>query len=189
MAFFLTAHPAYFVLKQSCSFGQSLTDRKDDPFSPASIKESTQVKYYSWLLVTTLLVVVGCSSTPHRRSDSAAVFRACVHPDQSKQFSYRKGRPLKIEQKVMMQRMAEERAMQGRGRVSMAQRYDKEPGEGPLYDELAELMETKQFCKEGYFELDSSFEHGYERIIGECNDSATEQEMKKLPLCGPDDRL
>jgi hypothetical protein len=42
---------------------------------------------------------------------------------------------------------------------------------------------------EGFFELDSSFEHGYERIIGECNDSATEPEMKKLPLCGPADRL
>jgi hypothetical protein len=177
------------VLKGTYSFGQSVADSLESPSPAASIKESNQVKHYFWLLVTGMVFVAGCSSTPHRRSDAAAVFRACVHPDQSKQFSYRKGRPLKIEQKVMMQRMAEERAMQGRSRVSIADRYDKEPGEGPLYDELAELMETRQFCKEGYFELDSSFEHGYERIIGECNDSATEQEMKKLPVCGPADQL
>ena len=143
-----------------------------------------------WIgLIGVAVLLAGCSSTQHRRSDAQAVFRACVHQDQSKQFSYRKGRPMQIEQVVMMQRMAEEKAMKRRTRPSTADRYDKEPGEGPLYDELAELMETKQFCKEGYFELDSSFENGYERIIGECNDSATEQEMKKLPMCGPADRL
>lgn len=148
------------------------------------------MKQQYWVgLIGIAVVLTGCSSTNHRRSEAPAVFRACVHPDQSKQFSYRKGRPMQIEQKVMMQRMAGERAMQGRLRQSNAARYDKEPGEGPLYDELAELMETKQFCKEGYFELDSSFEHGYERIIGECNDSATQQEMQKLPVCGPADRL
>ncbi len=149
------------------------------------------MKQQYWVgLIGIAVLLAGCSSTNHRRSEAPAIFKACVHPDQSKQFSYRKGRPMKIEQKVMMQRMAEERPMRGRARpVADANRYDKEPGEGPLYDELAELMETKQFCTEGYFELDSSFEHGYERIIGECNDSATEQEMKKLPVCGPDDRL
>lgn len=148
------------------------------------------MKQQYWIgLVGVAVIVAGCSSTPHRRSEAKAVFKACVHQDQSKQFSYRKGRPMQIEQKVMMQRMAEERSMQRRARPANTDRYDKEPGEGPLYDELAELMETKQFCKDGYFELDSSFEHGYERIIGECNDSATEQEMKKLPLCGPADRL
>jgi len=97
---------------------------------------------------------------------------------------------MQIEQKVMLQHLANEQQMRRGGRAGpSAERYDKEPGEGPLYDELDELMETKQFCKEGYFELDSSFEHGYERIIGECNDSATEEQMKKLPLCGPADRL
>jgi len=154
------------------------------------VKGNSQVKPQYWVaLVSVVMLLAGCSSTPHKRSEAKAVFKACVHPDQSKQFSYRKGRPMQIEQKVMMQRMAEERSMQRRARPVNADRYDKEPGEGPLYDELAELMETKQFCKEGYFELDSSFEHGYERIIGECNDSATAQEMQKLPLCGPDDRL
>jgi hypothetical protein len=138
------------------------------------------VKQQYWVgLVSVVVLLAGCSSTPHQRSEAKAIFKACVHQDQSKQFSYRKGRPMQIEQKVMMQRMAEERSMQRRARPANTDRYDKEPGEGPLYDELAELMETKQFCKEGYFELDSSFEHGYERIIGECNDSATEQEMKK----------
>ncbi len=146
-----------------------------------------KLKY--WIGILGLLVfILGCASTPHRRSDAKAVFSACVHPDQSKQFSYRKGRPLPIEQKVFKQRLAQERAMQGRGAAAM-EAYEREPGEGPLYDELAELMETKQFCKDGYFELDSSFEEGYERIIAECNDSATEQEMKRLPLCGPADRL
>jgi hypothetical protein len=153
-------------------------------------KENRQVKQQYWIgLIGVAVVLSGCSSTNHRRSEAPAIFRACVHQDQSKQFSYRKGRPMQIEQVVIMQRMAGERAMRGRSRPSDAERYDKEPGEGPLYDELAELMETKQFCKEGYFELDSSFENGYERIIGECNDSATEQEMEKLPLCGPADRL
>lgn len=144
-----------------------------------------------WIVfISTAVLLMGCSSTHHRRSATPAIFTACVHPDQSKQFSYRKGRPMQIEQKVMMQRMATERQMQRRsGRPANADRYDKEMGEGPLYDELAELMETKQFCKDGYFELDSSFEQGYERIIGECNDSATEQEMKKLAICGPADRL
>lgn len=148
------------------------------------------MKQQYWLgFIGIIVMVAGCSSTPHRRSEAPAVFRACVHPDQSKQFSYRKGRPLEIEQVVMMQRMAGERAMRGQSRPSDAERYDKEQGEGPLYDELAELMESKQFCKEGYFELDSSFEHGYERIIGECNDSATQEDMEKLPLCGAADRL
>lgn len=154
------------------------------------VKGNRQVKQQYWIgLVSVVVILTGCSSTPHRRSEAPAIFKACVHPDQSKQFSYRKGRPMQIEQKVMMQRMAEERSMQRRARPANTDRYDKEPGEGPLYDELTELMETKQFCKEGYFELDSSFEPGYERIIGECNDSATQQEMKKLPLCGPADRL
>jgi hypothetical protein len=152
-------------------------------------KENSQVKQY-WILVTGVLILLaGCSSTQHRRSEAPAVFRACVHPDQSKQFSFRKGRPLKIEQKVMLQRLAEERAMRPMAAGQAERRYDKEPGEGPLYDELAELMETKQFCKEGYFELDSRFEHGYEHIIGECNDSATAAELKKLTACGPEDRL
>ncbi len=135
------------------------------------------------------MLLGGCSSTPYRRSEAPAVFRACVHQDFSKQFSYRKGRPMQIEHVVMRQRMASEQAMRGRSPEPNTNRYDKEPGEGPLYDELAELMETKQFCKEGYFELDSSFENGYERIIGECNDSATAADMEKLPLCGPADRL
>ncbi|RVT49070.1 hypothetical protein EMM73_00235 [Rheinheimera sediminis] len=144
-----------------------------------------------WILCTgAALLLMGCSSTYHRRSDAPAVFTACVHPDQSKQFSYRKGRPMHIEQKVMLQRIATERQMQGRtARRAIAEPYDKEPGEGPLYEELAEFMQTKAFCKEGYFELDSRFEQGYERIIGECNDSATEQEMNTLALCGPADRL
>jgi hypothetical protein len=153
-------------------------------------KENTQVKQQYWIgLIGIAVALAGCSSTNHRRSETPAIFKACVHPDQSKQFSYRKGRPMQIEQKVMMQRIAEERPLRGRSRPANADRYNKEPGEGPLYDELAELMETTQFCKEGYFELDSSFEHGYERIIAECNDSATEQDMKKLPVCGPADRL
>lgn len=148
------------------------------------------MKQQYWIgVIAATTLLLGCSSTPHRRAETQAVFSACVHPDQSKQFSYRKGRPMQIEKKVMLQRMADERAMQGRSRSSNGGRYDKEPGEGPLYDELAELMETKQFCKDGYFELDSSFENGYERIIGECNDSATEQEMSKLAQCGPADRL
>lgn len=148
------------------------------------------MKQQYWIgLVSMAVLLVGCSSTPYKRSDAPAVFRACVHKDLSKQFSYCKGRPMQIEQVVMMQRMASEKSMRRPSRQSNAERYDKEPGEGPLYDELAELMQVKQFCKEGYFELDSSFEHGYERIIGECNDSATEQEMEKLPLCGPADRL
>ncbi|MDR7119557.1 hypothetical protein [Rheinheimera soli] len=149
------------------------------------------MKQQYWVgLMSVVVLLAGCSSTPHKRSDAKAVFKACVHPDQSKQFSYRKGRPMQIEHKVMMQRMATERQMQWRSaRPANADRYDKEMGKGPLYNELAELMQAKQFCKEGYFELDSSFEHGYERIIGECNDSATEQEMKKLPMCGPADRL
>ncbi len=67
-------------------------------------------------LVSVVMLLAGCSSTPHQRSEARAVFKACVHPDQSKQFSYRKGRPMQIEQKVMMQRMAEERSMQRRAR-------------------------------------------------------------------------
>ena len=85
-------------------------------------------------LMSVVMLLAGCSSTPHKRSSAKAVFKACVHPDQSKQFSYRKGRPMQIEQKVMMQRMAEEHAMRTRARPANADRYDKEPGEGPLYD-------------------------------------------------------
>ncbi len=157
---------------------------------PLLQKDDRQVKQQYWIgCIAVAILLAGCSSGNHKRSEAPAIFKACVHQDLSKQFSYRKGRPLNREQVVMMQRMAEERAMRGRSRPSDSERYDKEQGEGPLYDELAELMETRQFCKEGYFELDSSFEHGYERIIGECNDSATPQDMEKLPLCGPADRL
>lgn len=146
------------------------------------------MKHY-WIGAVLLVVVAGCTSTPHKRSEAPALFSACVHPDGSKQFSFRKGRPLKIEQKVMLQRLEEERAMRQMSYGPAMDRYDKEPGEGPLYDELAELMETKQFCTEGYFELDSRFEYGYEHIIGECNDSATEQERQRLAPCGPQDKL
>jgi hypothetical protein len=172
------------MLQRTSSFTLCLSEQ-------ALYKEDSQVKAKYWIVfISTAGLLVGCSSTDHRRSTAPAIFTACVHPDQSKQFSYRKGRPMQMEQKVMMQRIAEEQQRQRRpGRPSNANRYDKELGEGPLYDELAELMETKQFCKEGYFELDSHFEHGYERIIGECNDSATDQEMKTLALCGPADRL
>jgi hypothetical protein len=149
-----------------------------------------QVKQKYWMsTLAIVLSLVGCTTTQPHRAGTPAVFRACVHPDLSKQFSYRKGRPLQREQVVMMQRMAAERGMAGRSYVSYQGSYGKNAGEGPLYEELAELMATGQFCKEGYFELDSSFEPGYERIIGECNDSATSEEMAKLTLCGPEDRL
>ena len=137
-------------------------------------------------LLTSTAFMFGCAQSMER-ADTPAVFRSCLHPDQSKQFTYRKGRPMQMEKKVMLQRMANERPMNGR--ASQSDRYAKEPGKGPLYDELAELMATKKFCRDGYFELDSNFEPGYEYIVGECNDSASAEDEKKLTRCGPEDTL
>lgn len=140
-----------------------------------------------WLFVV-LFLVAGCSSGPELPR-SAGVFESCVWPDGSKQFSYRKGRVKNLTQREIAIRLDNDRRAAMMVEKQIMTQGERKAGTGPLYDELALVLEKNQFCSDGYFELDSQFEAGFARIVAECHDSATEAQRKRLQPCGAEHSL
>ena len=140
-----------------------------------------------WFLAV-LAMTAGCSSGPELPK-SAGVFESCVRPDGSKQFSYRKGRVKNLTQREIAIRTNNDRAAARMVEKQVMTQGDRKPGTGPLYDELALVLEKNQFCSDGYFELDSQFEPCFARIIAECNDSATDAQRDRLQACGAEHSL
>lgn len=139
------------------------------------------------LCVTQVLILSACASKPEPAPEEHALFVTNIKPDGSKMFSF----------SVEMQADKKGGAGGGRGRPSGGGRGD---GMGPPPDrsggkdtgksdedkteKVFQLLDMKLaetgYCREGYIEIDTYETEKRINILGECNESATDEDKRQF---------
>lgn len=134
--------------------------------------------------ISLLIAFAGCSSTPDPgRQAPKTSFATNITPEGVKQFTF------SIEREATggggRGRMGGGGGMRGRLRGGGQGRIDqasvRERIRARVRDQLETKLQETTYCREGHEELDSSFERGVARIVGQCVDAATADDRTRFP--------
>ncbi len=136
------------------------------------------------------LTLSGCSSNSPKRQGGmpTEVFVTHIKPDASKIFNYSLIKKMPNQGQGQMGKGRGKGGgmhggggggMKGGGKPNMSQMKDKM--QEKAHKKLNQKLAQTGYCREGYMELESYFERGLVTIKGECNESATTEDIKTFP--------
>jgi len=141
---------------------------------------------YNYILTVAFSVtfLFSCASNKHERRKSAPIFVTNITDNGSKLFSFSVSRGTNNGGEGAY------KGGHGGGKGGGSRNSDSNQGgnseemvkklQVAMFQKLEEKLLVTEFCREGYFELDSYFTRGASQIRGECNESATEVDRNKF---------
>ncbi|WP_231518105.1 hypothetical protein [Alteromonas stellipolaris] len=135
-------------------------------------------------------VLAGCAGKPDHRDQGEVFFETKINPDGTKLFAFSIGMPSRGNREAGNgQRPSRGGEGGGRGGRSGGQNGGGETRGGndrdaermeAFYDTLREKLFETQYCRNGYIEIDTHETEGRYHLLGECQESASEEDKLKF---------
>lgn len=132
-----------------------------------------------FIIFTLLLFMFSCSQTPKEKA-TREYFVTHILADGTKMFSYVLERSNNNQRKTKGRKRRSKGSFKAQNRTERSgQSYRKEGDQrnkSRFYKRLDGLLSHKNYCREGYVELNSSFNRQRSEIKGQCNEKANEND-------------
>jgi hypothetical protein len=134
-------------------------------------------------LITTL-TLSGCAKEHSQSPKSSVSFVTNIEKDGRKLFSFNMTAEKPQDNQRRKNRKGERRGNRPNRSARKERRVDNNDRQSTMQERAYTALEKKlnelDYCREGYFELDSYFYRGQTQIWGECHDAATEKDRQKF---------
>ena len=135
-------------------------------------------------LVIATSILAGCASKPDYHDSGDVFFETKINNDGTKLFAFSVGMSEGRDSKGPQEKGRGQRPPGGgkdRGDRSNAKNEHSEQKMEEFYQLLEQKLDETQYCHSGYIEIDTHETQGRFHLLGECQESASQEDITRFP--------